>query len=263
MLRFDPNISVMFREYEFLDRFAAAAAAGFRGVECVSPFEYPAEEIARLLRLYSLDFVMCNSASGDRTAGFLGYGAIKGCEEKFEAAVRQGIAYASVLGNRKFNVHAGIIPAEAERASARKLFVENLRRASAWAAEAGVTLMVENLNEYDMPGYLLMSTQDAQQIIDDVGSSQVKLEFDIYHCQLMEGNVAARLRALKDYIAHIQIAGVPGRAEPDIGELNYRFLFDVIEEIGYSDYVGLAYRPRGNTQQGLRWLEALTGRASQ
>lgn len=255
MPRFAANLSMMFTEYDFLDRFAAAADAGFKAVEYLFPYEYPAEELARRLERTGLEQALFNLPPGDWTKAERGLAALPGREADFAHAADQAIAYARLLHCPKLHAMAGILAPEVDRAVARQTYIANLRRAAAAAAEAGITILIEPINTRDIPGYFLNRPSEARRIIEEVGMPNLELQFDVYHCQIMVGDLATQIRAQADITGHIQIAGVPERHEPDIGEINYPYLFDVIDQTGYDGWIGCEYRPRGETADGLGWLK--------
>lgn len=253
MPRFSANLGFLFQEVSFLDRFAAAAGAGFRGVEHGFPYEAPPEAIAARLQAYGLEQVLCNLPPGDREHGERGVAALPGREEAFAECVERALTYARALSCRCLHAMAGIPPAGVSRQDCEAVYVHNLR----WAAETlkpqGIRLLIEPLNTRDNPGYFLNTTAQARQIIERVGSDNLFLQMDLYHCQVMRGDLAEEIKAHLPLIGHIQIAGNPGRHEPDIGEINYPYLFDLLDELGYSGWVGCEYRPRGDTVAGLGW----------
>jgi hydroxypyruvate isomerase len=255
MPRFAANLSMMFTEYDFLDRFAAAADVGFKAVEYLFPYEYSAEELARRLELAGLEQALFNLPPGDWTKAERGLAALPGREADFAQAVDRALAYARVLRCPKLHAMAGILQPGADRAAARRTYVANLRHAAERAAEAGVMLLIEPINTRDIPGYFLNRPSEAREIIEEVGAANLRLQFDLYHCQIMVGDLATQTRLNADITGHIQIAGVPERHEPDVGEINYPYLFGVIDETGYDGWIGCEYRPRGETADGLGWLK--------
>lgn len=254
MPRFAANLSTLFTELPFLDRFAAAAAAGFRGVEYLFPYEFPKEAIAERLAAHGLTQVLFNLPPGDWHAGERGIAALAGRQEEFRESVDLALDYARATGCRTLHVMAGVVTDEAGRAAAWDRYLESLRHACGRAAADGITLVVEPLNTRDVPGYLLTRQAEARQAIEAVGAANLGLQFDLYHCQITEGDLSVHLRDYADVIRHIQIAGVPDRHEPDTGEVNFPYLFDAIDRQGYAGWVGCEYRPRGETTAGLGWL---------
>jgi 2-dehydrotetronate isomerase len=255
MPRFAANLSMMFTEYDFLDRFAAAADAGFQAVEYLFPYEYPADELARRLEAAGLQQALFNLPPGNWTKAERGLAALAGREADFAQALDLAIAYAKPLKCPKLHAMAGILAPAADRALARRTYVANLRLAAARAAEAGITLLIEPINTRDIPGYFLNRPSEARRIIEEVGAPNLALQFDVYHCQIMVGDLATQIRDHADITGHIQIAGVPERHEPDVGEINYPYLFDVIDQTGYDGWIGCEYRPKGETADGLGWLK--------
>ncbi|REF02061.1 2-oxo-tetronate isomerase [Cupriavidus plantarum] len=254
MPRFAANLSMMYNEHGFLDRFAAAAADGFQAVEYLFPFEHAASEIRKRLDDNGLVQALFNAPPGDWAAGERGTAALPGREAEFREGFAKALEYASVIGNDRVHVMAGIVPADADAARCRAVYLENLAYAAASAAAHGITVLMEPINTRDMPGYFLSRQDDAHTIRQQVGAANLLVQFDCYHCQIMEGDLAVKLKRDFAGIGHIQIAGVPERHEPDLGELNYPYLFDVIDGLGYAGWIGCEYRPRAGTSAGLGWL---------
>lgn len=255
-LRFAANLSFLYQELPFLDRIAAAARDGFTGVEYVSPFDYPASEIRGRLDDHGVEQVLFNTAVGDWAAGERGLGSLPGRQADFRGAVGRALEYAGVLGNRRLHVMAGLLPAGADRAAHVDVFQENLAWAARQAAAQDVTLLLEPINQRDMPGYFLSYQHEALALLDAVGAPNAAVQFDCYHCQIMEGDIATKLRIMQAHIGHVQIASVPGRNEPDGQELNYPYVFGLLEQFGYDGWIGCEYRPRAGTSDGLGWLRA-------
>ncbi|HVH76469.1 MAG TPA: 2-oxo-tetronate isomerase [Stellaceae bacterium] len=255
MPKFAANLSFMFQELGFLDRFEAAARCGFKAVEYLFPYEHPAETIAARLQQNGLAQVLFNMPPGDWAAGERGLGALPGREEEFRAGVDAAIAYAKALGCRTLHAMAGLLPEGGNRAAAERVYVDNLRHAADRLAAEGLTLVIEPINTRDIPGYFLNTTTQGMAVIERVGRANLKLQLDLYHVQIMEGDLAHRVRGLAEHYAHVQIAGNPGRNEPDVGEINYPFLFDLFDEIGYAGWIGCEYRPKGETTAGLGWAK--------
>ena len=254
MPKFAANISMMFTEHVFLDRFEAAARAGFSGVEYLFPYEWAAGDLADRLRANRLEQALFNTWPGDWESGQRGLAAVPGREEEFERAVIQALDYADELGNSCIHAMSGLVPDGGDRNAHRATLVANLRRTAPLAAARGKTLIIEPINTRDIPGYFLNYQAQARGIIEEVGADNVRLQFDLYHCQIMEGDLAVHMRDYIDIIAHMQIAGNPGRHEPDTGEVNYAFLFEEMDRLGYDGWVGCEYRPRGETVAGLGWF---------
>jgi hydroxypyruvate isomerase len=253
MPKFAANLSMMFQEHAFLDRFAAAAGCGFRGVEYLFPYEWPAAEIRRALDDAKLEQVLFNLPPGDWAGGERGMAALPGREKEFAASVDQAIEYARELGCHRLHAMAGIVHAGIGREEAEATYIANLRHAADVAAKHGITVLAEPINTRDMPGYFLNTSTMVRKILAAVSRPNLKLQFDIYHTQIMEGDLSERLRQNLEVIGHIQIAGSPGRHEPDVGEINYPYLFRLIDDVGYGGWVGCEYRPRASTVAGLGW----------
>lgn len=254
------NLSFMFNELPFLDRFAAARRAGFAGVEFLFPYDYAAGTLARELATNELVNVLFNLPPGDWEAGDRGLAAVPGREADFDAAVALALSYARVLGTPRLHAMAGIVPPDADRARWRATYVSNLQRASALAAADNIELLIEPLNPRDMPGYFLSTQADAHAIVTEVGAPNLKVQMDLYHAQIVEGDITVKLRRYLPAIGHIQIAGVPDRHEPDTGELDCRIIFRLLDELGYDRWIGLEYRPAGDTLAGLGWIERVGAR---
>jgi len=255
MPKFAANLSFLFQEVGFLDRFAAAAAAGFKAVEYLSPYEQPPEFIAAQLTRHGLVQAMFNMPPGDWAAGERGIAGLIGREAEFRDGVETALAYAKATSCRLLHAMAGVLPAGHDRAEAERVYVANLRYAVERLAGEGVTVIIEPINTRDIPGYLLNTTTQAMSVIERVGYSNLKLQLDLYHVQIMEGDLAHRIRGLAGHYPHVQIAGNPGRHEPDVGEINYPYLFDLLDELGYSGWIGCEYRPRAETAAGLGWAK--------
>ena len=256
MPKFAANLSFMFPELPFLDRFEAAAAAGFQGVEFLFPYDHPAAEIADLLDRNNLTNVLFNMPAGDWSVGERGIAALPGRESEFQASVELAISYARALKTPLLHVLAGILPAERQREEFRNVHLANLRYAATQAAACGITVLVEAINPTDIPGYLVGTQKQSFDICTTIQRENVRMQIDLYHLQMTEGNLAAALRRYRGTYAHVQVAGVPGRNEPDLGEVNYRYLFSLLDELGYEGWVGCEYRPRGDTLEGLGWRES-------
>lgn len=254
MPRFAANLSMLYPERPFLERFAAAAADGFEAVEYLFPYEYSPQELQQRLTDNGLVQALLNAPPGDWAAGERGIATLPGREDEFRAGFDRALEYAAVLGNTRIHVMAGLLPSQSDRAQHHGVYLENLAYAAAQAAQAGVTVLLEPINTRDMPGFFLNRQDQAQAICKEVGARNLKVQFDCYHCQIVEGDLAVKLRRDMGGIGHIQIAGVPDRHEPDLGELNYPYLFELIDELGYDGWIGCEYRPRGDTSAGLQWL---------
>jgi 2-dehydrotetronate isomerase len=260
MPRFSANLSFLFHEVAFVDRFEAAAAAGFRAVEFAFGYDYPEHELAARVRDHSLEQVLINTPPGDLTAGDRGLGAVPGREREFADGVAKALRYAYALSCPRIHAMAGIMPSGGDpghRAHCRSTFVRNLRLAAREAAGQGVELTIEPINHRDMPGYFLTTQAEAHAIREEVGAENLKVQMDLYHAQIVEGDLSEKIHRWLPHIGHIQVAGVPGRHEPDIGEINYYALFALLDELGYRGWVGCEYRPLHDTLSGLRWMEGL------
>jgi hydroxypyruvate isomerase len=257
MLRFAANLSMMYNEYAFLDRFAAAAKDGFEGVEFLFPYAHPVADIQSRLTSLGLTQALFNAPPGNWEAGERGIASLPGREDEFKQSIDTALSYATVLGNRSLHVMAGLIRPDQDRAQHRAVYLSNLAYAAKQAASAGITIVIEPINTRNIPGFFLNRQDDAQAICKEVGATNLKVQFDCYHCQIVEGDVAMKLRRDIAGIGHIQIAGVPERHEPDVGEVHYPYLFKVMQEIGYQGWIGCEYIPAGNTSEGLGWLRQL------
>ncbi|GHC29365.1 hydroxypyruvate isomerase [Aidingimonas halophila] len=255
MPKFAANLSMLFTEMDFLDRFQAAADAGFKGVEYLFPYDYPAEDIKQRLDANGLTQVLHNLPAGDWSAGERGIACHPDRIDEFRDSVDTAIKYATTLGCKQVNCLAGIQPQGVSHDEARKTLIGNLRYAADKLKDAGVLLIAEPINTRDIPGFFLNRTEQALGVFDEVGSDNLKLQYDIYHMQIMEGDLAPTLEKHQSRIAHIQIADTPGRHEPGTGEINYPFLFAHLDRLGYDGWVGCEYKPRTTTREGLGWLD--------
>ncbi len=256
MPRFAANLSMLFTEYDFLERFSAASAAGFTGVEYLFPYAYEAETLRSVLVANGLTQVLFNLPPGDWEAGERGIAALPGREDEFRASVATALHYAQILDCPRLHVMAGIVPSGVEVNVCSALYLDNLRYAAAEFAKFGKTLLIEPLNLRDNPGYLLSRQETAAEICDQVGAANIKVQFDFYHCQIAQGDLTRTLVSLFPHVGHIQIAGVPDRHEPDLGEVNYPWLFERLELMGYDGWIGCEYRPFDKTIDGLAWGRA-------
>jgi hydroxypyruvate isomerase len=252
--RFAANLSMMFNEVPFLDRFAAAAEAGFQGVEFLFPYEHPPETVAAKLRENHVENVLFNMPPGNWAAGERGIGCLPGREEEFRTGVEKALTYAERLGTPRIHAMSGIAPANADRRVLRDTFVSNLRWAAEKLAARDIMLLVEAINTRDIPGYFLNTQAESYALCTEINAPNLKMQMDLYHMQIVEGDLAMKLRQHMGHCGHIQIAGVPARNEPDTGEVNYPYLFRLIDELGYSGWIGCEYRPAGQTAAGLGWL---------
>jgi hydroxypyruvate isomerase len=257
MPKFAANLTMMFNEVPFPQRFAAAAKAGFKAVEFLFPYDHPPHDVARWLRENGLQNVLFNMPPGDWAAGERGIASVPGREAEFRATVARAIEYAQALGTPRLHAMAGLLPDDADRQRHRRTYVENLRFAARELAAHGRVLLVEPINTRDIPRYFLNTQADAQAVREEVGEENFKVQMDLYHVQIVEGDIAVKLRKDFEHIGHIQIASVPERNEPDDGEVNYRYLLKLIDDLGYGGWVGCEYRPRAGTVQGLGWMKTL------
>ncbi len=257
MPRFAANLSMMYTEHDFLDRFEAAAKDGFRAVEYLFPYAYPALEIRRRLTDLGLRQVLFNAPPGNWDAGERGMACLPGRRTEFETGfLGRALPYAIAFDCPRVHVMAGLAPAGADRAALRATYIETLAWAAREAAAAGIEVLIEPINTRDIPGYFLNRQDEAHAIVQEVGAANLKVQMDLYHCQIVEGDVAMKLRQYlpTGRVGHLQIAGVPTRNEPDIGELHHPYLFGVLDELGWSGHIGCEYRPRAATSAGLGWL---------
>jgi hydroxypyruvate isomerase len=238
-----------------LHRFDAAAKDGFKAVEFLFPYEVPAADIKRRLDANGLALALFNGPPGSWAGGERGIASIPGREEEFKQSIAKALEYASVLGNKRLHVMAGLIQAGQDRARHREVYVKSLAHAAKEAASLGITVVIEPINTRDIPGFFLNRQDEAHAICAEVGAANLKVQFDLYHCQIVEGDLAMKMKKYFAGIGHIQIAGVPERQEPDIGEINYPYLFRLMDELGYDGWVGCEYRPRGKTSDGLGWAK--------
>ena len=259
MPRFAANLTMLFNELPFLERFEAASSAGFRGVEYLFPYAFEAGALAERLDRHGLAQVLHNLPAGDWEKGERGIACHPGRVTEFQDGVGRAIDYARQLGCRQLNCLAGIAPHGADPELVQRTLVENLRFAARKLKEAGIRLLVEPVNTFDIPGFYLNRTAQAIALIDEVGSDNLYLQYDIYHAQRMEGEIGNTIAKHLARIAHIQLADNPGRNEPGTGEINYAWLFRHIDRLGYDGWIGCEYKPAGDTAAGLEWRRALAG----
>ncbi|HEV2173064.1 MAG TPA: 2-oxo-tetronate isomerase, partial [Nitrospira sp.] len=237
------------------ERFDAAARAGFKAVEFLFPYDHPPETIAERLRRNHLTLALFNTVAGDWAAGERGLAALPGREQEFRDGVDTAIRYAKAAKCPLLHTMAGLWPEGRDQTAGERVYVDNLRWAADRAASAQLTAVIEPINTRDIPGYFLNYTGQAMGIIERVGRTNLQLQLDLYHVQIMEGDLAPKIRALAGRYPHVQIAGTPGRNEPDIGEINYPYLFELLDELGYAGLIGCEYRPAGDTVAGLSWAK--------
>jgi hydroxypyruvate isomerase len=269
MPKFAANLHYMFNEVPFLERFAAAAEAGFKAVEAQVPYHWPVDVLAERLQRHDLKMVLIDAKPGDWAGGERGLAAVPGRQEEFRGDLEAAIEYCRALGCDTLHTMAGVLSPGTKREEAEEVFVENLGYAADRLATYGITAVIEAINDgrdvisggetyttYGMRGFFLSQTSEAVRIMRRVGHDNLKLHLDVYHMQLMHGNLAETLKQTIGSVKHLQIAGVPGRNEPDVGEINYPYLFDLIDELGYDGWVGCEYRPATTTNAGLGWARA-------
>ena len=265
MPQFAANLSMLYPELDFLDRFEAAAKDGFKGVEFLFPYAYDKAELAARLKANGLQQVLFNGPPCNWDAGERGMACLPGREAEFRDGIAKALDYAAALGCPRLHVMAGLVPAGSTREGLRATYVANLKYAAQQAARQGVDVLIEPINTRDIPGFFVNRQDDAHALVAEIGEPNAKVQFDLYHCQIVEGDVAMKIRQYlpTGRVGHFQIAGVPERHEPDVGEMNYPYLFKVIDEAaarcGWSGWVGCEYRPArgavpGGTSQGLGWM---------
>jgi hydroxypyruvate isomerase len=257
MPRFAANLTMLFTELPFLDRFEAAAKAGFKGVEYLFPYDFSADELAARLKQHGLVQVLHNLPAGDWAKGERGIAIFADRTDEFRSGVERAITYATALGCKQLNCLAGIAPEGADRAALEAAFIANL----AWAAQrlkaAGIKLLIEAINPIDIPGFFLITTRQSLDVIARTGSDNIFVQYDIYHMQITEGDLARTMERNLAMIPHIQLADNPGRHEPGTGEINYSFLFSHLDRIGYGGWIGCEYKPKAGTNKSLGWFTAL------
>lgn len=254
MPKFAANLSMMFNELPFLERFEAAAAQGFQAVEFLFPYDYSAELLAEKLRGNGLQQVLFNTAPGNAEAGEWGLAAVPGREQDARADIDRALAYAIALNCPNVHVMAGVVPPGEDWQRYRATFIDNIRYAADRFARHGVKVLIEALSPQVKPHYLFSSQHQAAELVEAINHPNVFVQFDFFHAQLVDGNISGLMRSLAGRYAHIQIASVPERHEPDDGELNYPWLFEQLDALGYQGWIGCEYRPRGDTTVGLDWL---------
>ncbi|HSM98092.1 MAG TPA: hydroxypyruvate isomerase [Gallionella sp.] len=260
MPRFAANLTLLYNEHAFIDRFAAAAKSGFSGVEYLFPYDFDKNRLAEQLQKHRLAQVLHNLPAGDWPGGERGIACHPGRAGEFQDGVGKAIEYAQALDCRQLNCLAGIAPADAAPEKVRATFVSNLRFAADKLKQAGIRLLTEPINTRDIPGFYLTHTQQALDIIAEVGSDNLFLQYDIYHMQIMEGDLAATIEKNLKLIPHMQLADNPGRHEPGTGEINYPFLFEFIDRLGYRGWIGCEYKPVTTTDAGLGWIRPYLGK---
>lgn len=258
MPRFAANLTMLFTELPFLDRFEAAARAGFEAVEFLFPYAFSVDELKQRLDAHELRLVLHNLPAGDWAAGERGIACLPGRTDEFRDGVATALRYAQALGVTQLNCLAGVRPVDVPAEVVHQTLLGNLRHAAKALSAAGVNLLVEPINTFDIPGFHLHRTQQVLDLLDDVGAPNAYLQYDVYHAQRMEGELGATLQKHLARIGHIQIADNPGRHEPGTGEINHAWLFKHLDALGYAGWVGCEYRPAASTAAGLGWREQLT-----
>jgi hydroxypyruvate isomerase len=259
MPKFAANLTMLFNELPFLDRFAAAADAGFKGVEFLFPYDFDKNELAGKLKEFGLTLVLHNLPAGNWAAGERGMAILPDRVAEFRDSVSRAIDYASTLGAPQVNCLCGLTPKDTDPAKLRATLVENLSFAAPKFKDAGIKLLIEAINTRDIPGFYLTNSKQAIGLIEDVGSDNLFFQYDIYHMQIMEGDLTRTIEANLPRIAHMQLADNPGRNEPGTGEINYPFLFRKLDEIGYQGWIGCEYKPKTTTVDGLGWFTGYKG----
>ena len=255
MPNFAANLSWLFTELDFLDRFKAAKKAGFNAVECLSPYEHHRDDIAEKLKEHDLQQVLFNMALGNWDKGERGIAILPERREDFKESLAMAMAYADALGCKKIHCMAGIIPDECDLFELEATYVSNLRYAAEEAAMAGITLLIEPINSVDVPGYYLNYIEQASSVIEKVKADNLAIQFDAYHVQKTQGDIANTFKTYQHQIGHIQIADNPGRNEPGTGEINFDFLFQYFDALGYNGHISAEYKPKTTTDAGLDWFK--------
>ncbi len=260
MPRFAANLTLMYQEHAFPDRFAAARADGFDAVECLFPYTLKAQVCLTRLQDHGLQQVLFNAPPGDWEAGERGLAALPGREADFRhGIIEQALPYAQTLRGPRLHVLAGLLPPNSDPYRGRSRYLDNLAWAASMAAPLGIDILIEPINPRDMPGYYLTRQDEAHDLVTEVGMANLGVLMDLYHCQIVEGDLARHIETFlpNGRVRHFQIAGVPDRHEPDNGEINYPYLFDLIDRLGFRGTIGCEYRPQAGTSQGLGWLKKL------
>lgn len=262
MPRFSANLSFLYPELPFLERFAAAAADGFGAVEYVAPYAYPPEAVAALLARHGLQQALFNLPAGDWDGGERGIGCLPDRSDEFRAGIATAIRYGKALGCPRINCLAGIAPSGVPLDVLEATLVENLKYAAPRLADAGIKLLLEPINLRDIPGFYVSSSAHAERLLAAVGSDNLFIQYDFYHMQVMQGDLVNSFERLKARIAHVQIADNPGRHEPGTGEISYPFIFAALDRLGYDGWVGCEYKPKAGTSAGLGWMQPYLARTT-
>ncbi len=257
MPKFAANLTMLFNEVDFIQRFKAAADAGFKGVEYLFPYDFDKNTLAEELQKHGLTQVLHNLPAGDWAGGERGIACLPDRVSEFQEGVGRAIEYATALNCKQVNCLSGIAPQGVDADKVKQVFVDNIRFAADKLKDAGIRLLVEPVNTFDIPGFYVNRTEQAIALLDEVGSDNVYLQYDIYHAQRMEGELANTIQKHLARIAHIQLADNPGRNEPGTGEINYDWLFKFIDKLGYDGWIGCEYKPAAATTDGLGWIKAL------
>lgn len=264
MPQFSANLSYLFTELPFLDRFAAAADAGFKAVEFAFAYDHPIDELRARVEASGVQVVLMNAPPGDFAAGERGLASLPGREDEYVTSIMTALDYASALGCPRLHVMAGVVPPHDDaavraqrRAEHRRTLLLNVHFACATAAERGVAILLEALNPWDAPNYFYSTQGEVHGIRAEVGAANLKAQMDFYHMQRVEGGLTEKLERWLPHVGHMQIASVPGRHEPDLGEIDYAYLFRRIDALGYRGWIGCEYKPRTTTREGLTWRERL------
>ena len=255
MPKLNANLSMMFNEVPFLERFGAAAKAGFKGVEFLFPYDFAPEQIREQLDRHQLEMVLFNMPPGDFAAGDRGLACDPARFGEFQDGVGKALEYAKVLGVKQLHIMAGLRPKGVNEETMREAYLKSLRYAGAETAKHGLTILIEAINTRDIPGFYLNTSRQAFDVMHYAGVPNLKFQYDIYHMQIMEGDLAPTIAKHLDKIGHMQLADTPGRHEPGTGEINYPFLFAHIDQVGYSGWIGCEYRPKAGTVEGLGWAK--------
>lgn len=260
MPRFAANLTMMYGEHAFLDRFAAAARDGFAAVEYLFPYEFPAATLAGLLKEHGLNQVLFNAPPGDWKAGERGVTALPGREAEFREGFLRALDYAGALDCPRIHTMAGLVPANGDRARMREVYVANLAWAAEQAQKQNIHVLIEPIAQRNIPGFFLNTQEEGHAIAAETGCANVKILMDLFHCQVGEGDLAVKIKKYmadpnQTRVGHFQIAGVPERHEPDTGEVRYEYLFDLLDTLGYDGWIGCEYTPKAGTSEGLKWLK--------
>ena len=255
MPKFSANLSFLYQDLPFLDRFAAAAKDGFGALEYLGPYAEPKEKVADALKASGLRQALFNVPSGDWAGGERGIACLPDRVQEFRDGVALALDYARTLDCSRLNVISGLVPEGANLDILESTLVENLKHAARRCADEGIRLLIEPINLRDIPGFFLSTTDHAERILEKVGSDNLYIQYDFYHMQIMQGDLIPTFARLKDRIAHVQIADNPGRSEPGTGEINYGFILAELDRLGYDGWVGCEYRPKAGTSEGLGWMK--------